>query len=71
MSIGKIKKLVFDNLNKEVNFRVNGSRNQVEEFSGQIISVYPVIFTVKCLDKDMIRSFSYTDILIGDLELLI
>ena len=70
MSIEKIKNIVFSNLGKTIKFRINGSRNQIEEFSGKILSVYPALFTVMCFDKNIIRSFSYTDILIGDLELL-
>lgn len=71
MSIEKIKNIILSNMDKTINFKVNGSRNQVEEFSGKIISAYPAVFTVRCLEKDMVRSFSYADILIGDLELLI
>ena len=70
MSIKKIKDVVFSNLGKTIGFKVNGSRNQIEEFDGKIVNVYPALFTVKSLNNGMIRSFSYVDILTGDLELI-
>jgi uncharacterized protein Veg len=53
--------------NKKINFRYNGSRNQVEEFEGIIINCYKYTFLI---DTGVInRSFSYSDVLIGILEI--
>lgn len=54
-------------LGKRINFRYNGSRNQIEEFSGEIVKCYKYVFVI---DTGVInRSFSYSDVLIGSLEL--
>lgn len=67
--LDNIKKLV--NLNKGIQhiFRFNGIRNQNEEFSGRIVGVYPAVFTIE-LNNKVIRSFSYSDLLINNLEIL-
>ena len=48
-------------------FRYNGSRNQIEEFSGTITCCYKFVFTIDT--GDLIRSFSYSDVLIGVLDI--
>ena len=58
MTIGMIKKLVYDNKGIEHSFRFKGARNQIEEFSGIITDIYPAIFIVK-LNDSKIRSFTY------------
>jgi len=68
MQIQRIKEVVKKNLNKKIKFRLNGNRNMIEEFTGTIIKTYNFIFLVKVEQDDIIRSFSYTDILIGSLE---
>lgn len=50
-------------------FRYNGARNQIEEFEGCINGVYNYIFTIKTLNN-VIKSFSYSDVLIGNLEFI-
>ena len=50
-------------------FRYNGARNQIEEFEGCINGVYNYIFTIKT-QNNIIKSFSYSDILIGNLEFI-
>ncbi len=70
MTIEKIKNIVNENKNKVVDFKYNGSRNQTEEFRGTIENVYKAIFTIK-INNDIIKSFSYTDVLIGNLEIKI
>lgn len=69
MGLEKMKNIVKENLNKKINFRFNGNRNMVEEFSGTIIKIYNFVFLVKLEHEEIIRSFSYSDILIGSLEL--
>lgn len=66
--IDKVKDFVLSNKGKNLNFRYNGARNQIVEFSGVIVSLYPYVFTVKENDS-FLRSFSYTDVLIGNLEI--
>ena len=52
------------------NFIFNGSRNQVEKFSGTIIDTYPSVFLVETIEENpRIRSFSYNDIITSSLEI--
>lgn len=64
--IDKVKKEVSSLKGKFIKFRYNGSRNQIEEFRGTIVNCYNYIFVVS-VDK-ITRSFSYSDVLIGTLE---
>ena len=69
MMIDKVKSLVLDNLEVERKFVFHGSRNMLDEFTGKIIGIYPAIFTI--LDSNgVLKSFSYSDLLIGNLEIL-
>ena len=70
MNIEKIKKVVENSKGQKRIFRFNGSRNQIEEFSGTIENVYNYIFLVKINNENKsLRSFSYTDILTESLEI--
>ena len=69
MMIENIKCLVRDSLEVERKFVFHGSRNMLEEFTGKIVGIYPVIFTI--LDSNgVLKSFCYSDLLIGNLEIL-
>ena len=48
-------------------FRYNGSRNQIEEFSGKITACYKFVFIIDT--GDIVKSFSYSDVLIGALDI--
>ncbi len=65
--IDKIKRDVFCLKDKKVKFRYNGSRNQIEEFEGVITNCYNFVFVIDV--GDINKSFSYSDVLIGVLEL--
>ncbi len=65
--IDKVKNDVIFFKGKKINFRYNGSRNQVEEFTGIIDGCYKAVFTIKT--DNCVRSFSYSDVLIGILEI--
>ena len=68
--IGKIKSEVESKKGKILKFRHNGTRNQIEEFKGIITDTYNYIFTIKILsDKEEIKSFTYSDVLIDNLEI--
>lgn len=68
--INKIKEDIENKKGKVLKFRHNGSRNQKEEFEGIIIDTYNYIFTIKTIDdKEKIKSFTYSDILIDNLEI--
>lgn len=71
MTIDKVREMVKENSNQEKKFKFNGSRNQVEEFSGKIVGAYPAIFIIRTSDEvSRIKSFSYSDILTSSLEII-
>lgn len=68
MNIKKIREKIENLKNKKIRFKINGSRNQIEEFEGVITEIYNYIFIV---ETGMIKkSFSYSDILINNLEII-
>lgn len=69
MMIDKIRENVRSKLSKKSRFVFFGSRNQIEEFEGIIVGCYKAIFTVELFDNQ-IRSFSYSDLLIGSLKIV-
>ena len=68
--INKIREDLTNKKGEILRFRHNGSRNQIEEFKGIIVGIYNYIFTIKTIDeKEEIKSFTYSDVLIGNLEI--
>lgn len=68
--------MILDNVKKKIEmnkgllkrFIFHGTRNQNEEFEGTIIKMYNSLFLVKMIDGQ-IRSYSYADVLISNLEI--
>ncbi len=69
MNIEYIRNKVKNELNVKHSFIYNGIRNQIEKFDGVINKCYSGIFTILLTDNK-IKSFSYNDIIIGNLEIL-
>lgn len=69
MMISKVKEKVRDCLGKKKSFVFNGSRNQVDKFEGTITAMYPGIFIIT-LETGGVRSYSYSDLLISNLEII-
>ena len=67
MNIESVRSKIGMYKGRKVFFRFNGSRNQIEEFTGMIIDTYPSIFVVRVSDKEVVKSFSYSDVLIHKL----
>lgn len=67
--INKIRDIINEKKGLKGKFRFNGARNQIEEFEGFIDGVYNFVFTIKTINN-ITKSFSYSDILIGNLELI-
>ena len=66
MNISKIKKFITENKGEVF----KGARNQTDEFVGRIVSSYSAVFTVRVLDHtNRIKSYSYNDVLINNLEM--
>ena len=68
--ISKIKEELIDKKGKTLHFKFNGSRNQTYEFDGYIDAIYNFIFTIKPLDNSKVLSFSYSDVLTLNLEII-
>ena len=68
--INKIKQDIKNKCGEKLKFRFNGARNQIEEFEGIIVGTYNYIFTIKTVDeKEELKSFTYSDVLIDNLEI--
>lgn len=65
--VSDIKKELSKNIGKKVRITVYGMRNRKEVVIGNIKEVYPNIFTVS--SRDISKSFSYSDVLIGDIKI--
>ncbi len=70
MTIESVKELILMNKDKVCDFRLNSGRNQVEEFSGKIVSTYKAVFLIEPDNGSALKSFSYSDVLIGNLEIM-
>ena len=72
MNIKYIKEKIEKNKEKNLKFIFKGARNQTEEFYGIIENTYNCIFTVKLTNNcNIIKSFSYADVLTNSLEIFI
>ena len=69
MNIDTIKAKVREKEGETLHFKVNGSRNQIEEFNGKIIKLYPSIVSLVG-DNDTIKSFSYSDLITESVEII-
>ena len=69
MMLDKIKEVVCSNVGKKKKFIFYGSRNQIDEFEGVILNCYPALFVVE-VSNSHIKSFSYSDLLIGCLKIV-
>lgn len=67
--IHKIKEQLNSVVGKNLHFRFNGARNQIEEFDGFIENTYNFIFTIKPQGENHLKSFTYSDVLIENLEI--
>lgn len=65
--VSDIKKELEKNIGRKVRITVYGMRNRREVVVGNIKEVYPNIFTVS--SRDISKSFSYSDVLIGDIKI--
>lgn len=68
MNIQKIKNKIEELKNQKLHFKLNGSRNQIEEFDGIITESYNYIFIVET--ENIKKSFSYSDVLINNIEII-
>lgn len=71
MTIDKIKEFVKSNKGIEHSFRFKGTRNQIDEFNGIITDMYQAIFIISVTSNgSRVKSFSYSDLLTENLEII-
>ena len=66
MNLDKVKFYIKNMQYEEHVFVYKGVRNQVEKFRGKINKCYSGIFIIELLDG-RIKSFSYNDVIMGNL----
>ncbi|MBP5178038.1 MAG: Veg family protein [Lachnospiraceae bacterium] len=68
----KVYNMIQDNIGKRVLVRTNQGRNRFDEEEGVIEEMHPHVFCIKVGEEDNLKtlSFSYTDVLIRDVELV-
>jgi uncharacterized protein Veg len=74
-NVSKVRNAVANQMGKKVKIRINRGRHKVDVSEGVISETYPSIFLIKIQEtEDMpVRtvSYSYTDILTKDVELIL
>lgn len=69
MNIATVRENIKKVKGKNLKFKFNGSRNQTEEFDGRIVEIYRSIFIIHSDTDNRIKSFSYSDVLVDNLEI--
>lgn len=62
MTIEKVKKELSSHIGDTVTIKYNLGRNKIEEYDAVVKELYNHIFLVE-IDKENIKSFSYTDVI--------
>lgn len=69
-TIDNIKQKICALQGKEVKLHINRGRRKVASYRARIEDVYPSVFTVKsCEMENFISTFSYNDILCGEVKI--
>ncbi len=75
MDVNKVRNAVQSHTGKKVKVRINRGRHRIDETIGIISETYPSIFLVTTQEGDNMpertMSYSYTDILTKDVQLIL
>lgn len=67
LNIDEIKSKIISLKGREVEMNINRGRKKFETVSGVIQDIYPSVFTVSvCTQKSGLQTFSYYDVLCGN-----
>ena len=66
VNIDIIKEKILNMKGREVEMNINRGRKKFDTLNGVIKDVYPSVFTVKPNSLDAIQTFSYYDVLCGN-----
>ena len=71
-NVCKVYSMIQHNIGKKVLVRTNQGRNRFDEAEGVIEAMHPYVFCIRVADDESEKtvSFSYTDVLIRDVELV-
>lgn len=72
IDLSSVKEKILALKGSTVKMEVNKGRNKIVKFNGVIVNVYPSVFTVEA-DTPQIpenKTFSYFDVLCGDVKIL-
>lgn len=66
MGIEEVKTKILSLKGREVEMNVNRGRKKYDTLSGTIKDVYPSVFTVALNENEALQTFSYYDVLCGN-----
>ena len=66
ININDIKQKILSMKGREVEMNINRGRKKFDTLNGVIKDVYPSVFTVKLNSLDTLQTFSYYDVLCGN-----
>lgn len=71
-TVENIKQKILELKGKEVDLKINRGRRKVSSIRARVEDVYPSVFTVKScpLDSGNIITYSYNDILCGEVKII-
>ena len=71
-NLDSVKQLISDMQGKEIEVEINRGRNKRVKLNAIIDEIYPSMFVIKPIEKIFLDrfSYSYSDVLCGDIRLL-
>ncbi|MDE7164718.1 MAG: Veg family protein [Clostridiales bacterium] len=68
VNIQEVKQKIAELRGKNLSLAVNKGRNKITKMHGQIVDLFPSVFTFRAVAGDLV-SFSYSDIICGDIKI--
>ena len=69
-TVENIKQKIIELKGKEVDLHINRGRRKVSSYRARIEDAYASVFTVRSFELDSIYTYSYNDILCGEVKIL-
>ncbi len=64
----EVKRKIGELRGKNLSVAVNSGRNKVTHMTGEIVDMFPSVFTFRAVAGDLL-SFSYSDVICGEVKL--
>ena len=68
VSIQDVKQKIAELRGKTLSLAVNKGRNKITKLDGQIVDLFPSVFTFRAAAGEIV-SFAYSDIICGDIKI--